>query len=82
MWTSNDQDAADALEDCLREGGRTPCRGEVSRRHTTLGTAIFECREHMIESLDRAERDRERYPVEAPGWFDPAYAGERWDDDY
>jgi hypothetical protein len=79
-----EQDAEAEAEGCLRDHGRGECRGVVSFRWTDAGSRIAECSHHMAASLERNAETRERYPDSpiAPGWFDEADAGERWDDDY
>jgi hypothetical protein len=85
MWTRNDQQAANdqaaTREGCLREGDGTACKGEITYRYSTLGTAIPECTTHMRASWDRLDEISERYPEQAPADFDPTYAGEQWDED-
>jgi hypothetical protein len=85
MWTRTDQEAADdeqaAAEGCLRGGGEVACFGAVTFRLSTLGTRIPECAKHMRISWDREAEISERYPAQAPADFDPAYAGEVWDED-
>jgi hypothetical protein len=43
------------------------------------------CEKHYVEYAERMDavhaETRRRYPRSAPADFDPAYAGERWDDD-
>lgn len=62
------------------------CGGEVEMRPslTGTGTAIPRCDRHWGLRLQREEQLRRDYPDSpiAPSWFDPTYAGERWDDDY
>ncbi len=68
---------------CLRENDQ--CRGEVSERASFAGTGtlIAECAAHLDRSIESNQRHREIYPdsPNAPSWFDPTDAGERWDDD-
>ena len=42
------------------------------------------CDFHQDQREQDRENSMERYADcdVAPSWFDPAYAGERWDDDY
>lgn len=40
------------------------------------------CDSCMDKYLATMARAREYQSPVAPAWFDPAYAGERWDDDY
>ena len=62
------------------------CGGEVELRPslTGTGTSIARCDRHWWLRLQREEELRKVYPDSpiAPSWFDPAAAGERWDDDY
>jgi hypothetical protein len=71
-------------EDCLENGGPTACSGEVLFREslTGTGTRIERCDRHWEARLVKEDEIRNRYPEQAPRDFDPAYAGERWDDDY
>jgi len=68
------------------------CEGEVIRELSTTGASSSErCRKHRSAYLDRmakVHRDvNEKFPgYDVPGspppaWFDPTYAGERWDED-
>lgn len=43
--------------------------------------AFPRCEFHQERRLDAAERTREFRSDVPPSWFDPAYAGERWDED-
>lgn len=60
------------------------CRGPVEYRAPLSGTgrSFPRCDRHWEERLAEQERINERYPDSpiAPSDFDPAYAGERWDD--
>ena len=62
------------------------CQGEVEYRYplSATGKPFPRCDHHWDERLVEQERINDRYPdsVSPPGWFDAAYAGERWDDDY
>lgn len=69
---------------CLNrhEGG---CQGEVSQ-HPSLagtGTLIARCDRHYEKYVEADQELRAVYPDSpiAPSWFDPTYAGERWDDE-
>ena len=72
--------------DCLEYGHTTPCRGPVTYRLSPNGTGmrIPRCDRHEQEAERRREEILERYPDSPipPSWFDPAAAGEHWDDDY
>lgn len=51
---------------------------------SATGRSFPRCEAHWEERLDRQAEINERYPDTpiAPSWFDPSYAGERWNDDY
>ena len=67
--------------ECL--SGPLGCEGEVSFHLTASGTRSFpRCEKHFAEYLEECQSIALRYPHNAPTDFDPAYAGERWDDDY
>lgn len=71
-----------ALE-CLDES--THCRGEVRYRDalTETGVRYPRCDAHWEKRLAKQRRIDEDYGYSnPPAWFDPSYAGERWDDDY
>lgn len=61
------------------------CRGEVLYREslTGTGTAIPRCDFHWGVRLDFQEQINRDYPDSPvpPAWFDPTFAGERWNDD-
>ncbi len=71
--------------DCLEFRDDGSCQGKVEY-HTLDGlTSWPRCIHHFDLRLKRYEEsDLERYANSdvAPSWFDPADAGERWDDDY
>lgn len=62
------------------------CRGPIEYRMplSATGRSFPRCEAHWEERLDRQAEINERYPDTpiAPSWFDPSYAGERWNDDY
>lgn len=74
--------------DCL--DGPEGCEGEVFERLTRSGSGMRfpRCEKHYAEyavEMDAKHAEtRRRYPDTdcPPSWFDPSYAGERWDDDY
>lgn len=72
-------------EECCRLG-MSPCRGsvEVHCSPSGSGRADYWCARHYDEALERDYRLRRDFPDSPlpPAWFDPANAGERWDDDY
>lgn len=43
--------------------------------------AFPRCEFHQARRLEQAERNREWQSDVAPSWFDPTYAGERWDEE-
>ena len=73
-------------EECLDYRSDTKCAGPVVYRLSPNGTGmrIPRCERHEDEVEERRAEIAERYPDSpfAPSWFDPAYAGERWDEDY
>lgn len=71
-------------EECLEYGDA--CSGPVEMRHSggMNGKSWPRCARHGEERLRDREGSVEMYADSdiAPSWFDPAAAGERWDDDY
>jgi len=71
-------------EDCLDFRDDGSCRGRVEFRQSLTGTglAIERCDGHWAARLETEDRIRHDYPDSpfAPSWFDPADAGEVWDD--
>jgi len=71
--------------DCL--DGPEGCTGETFARSTLSGSgdAYFRCDGHYDAYVERVQprmdEIRRRYPEHAPSDFDPAYAGESWDED-
>lgn len=70
---------------CLeRDSG--DCEGPVEWHSTDPGVrpAFPRCAFHWALRCGLEDRLRRDYPDSpmAPSWFDPANAGERWDDDY
>jgi hypothetical protein len=51
---------------------------------SATGRSFPRCAKHWDERLEEHERHVADYPDSpvAPAWFDPAAAGERWDEDY
>lgn len=70
--------------ECLEDYGEGTCSGPVEYHSLGSGNAFPRCEKHWSERLDRYENSIEQYADSdvAPSWFDPADAGERWDDDY
>lgn len=62
------------------------CAGEVEYRESLSGTGtpIPRCGKHWTERLALQRNLAVNYPDSStpPSWFDPANAGETWDDDY
>jgi hypothetical protein len=60
------------------------CRGPVQLREslTGTGTPIARCDKHWEQRLDLEQEIRRNYPDSPtpPDWFDPAAAGETWDE--
>lgn len=75
--------ASEPALECL--DGPEDCAGAVEFR-TTPDRSDFQafprCDFHFERRLEAAERNLELQSDTAPSWFDPAYAGERWDADY
>jgi hypothetical protein len=76
-----------------RDLGNTPCSGDVLSYLSKSGlTVTLRCELHQDEHRERMEELEGRLQRDYPGydnphssppaWFDPTYAGERWDDDY
>lgn len=68
---------------CLEEG--EDCRGKVEY-HWNPDRDDFKtfprCEFHQERRLTQAEKNRELLSDVPPDWFDPTYAGERWDEEY
>lgn len=75
---------SEVLEDveCLEKGPM--CSGKVEYRMplTATGKSFPRCALHWSQRLRVQEDIQERYPDSpaAPAWFDPAIAGESWDE--
>lgn len=71
-------------QDCLDHSEE--CSGEVEYRMPLSGTgrSFVRCDFHWDKRLDAQERINRTYPDSpaAPSWFDPANAGEQWDEYY
>jgi len=69
---------------CLDEG-RGHCEGQVEYRMplSATGRSFPRCEHHWNLRLDEQEKINDRYPNSdlAPADFDPAYAGERWNEE-
>lgn len=67
---------------CLEEG--PACAGEVEFHLNPDRDdlkAFPRCEFHQARRLEMANETREFRSDVSPAWFDPAYAGERWDED-
>ena len=71
--------------ECLDDPDGTTCRGPVELWWSggSHGRSWPRCTYHGEARLERYENSMERYADSdvAPDWFDPTYAGERWEDD-
>ena len=71
-------------EALICQDGPEGCRGPVEWR-TTPDRDDFKhfprCEAHFERRCEQAERTLELMSDVPPRWFDPAYAGERWDED-
>ena len=69
---------------CLDEDDGV-CEGAVEHRMalSSTGRSFPRCERHWQARLDRQEQISRDYPDSPcpPGWFDPAAAGESWDED-
>lgn len=63
------------------EGG---CKGVIEYRYplSATGRSFPRCDSHWEKRLEVQRGIERRYPQHAPADFDPAYAGESWDEDY
>lgn len=60
------------------------CAGPVEWRTTpdrSDGKHFPRCEAHHEARLAKAEENLELLSPTPPAWFDPSYAGERWDED-
>lgn len=61
------------------------CEGPVYEYYSRSGiTKATRCERHQMQKEAKLDEIAHRYPDSdvAPAWFDPTYAGERWNDDY
>lgn len=84
MSTMDSDEEQLTYEDCVN--GPDGCTGRVEYRMALSGTgeSYPRCDGHWSDRLDTEERLRQDYPdsPNPPPWFDPANAGETWNDDY
>lgn len=69
--------------ECL--DGPKGCAGSVEYRYplSYTGRSFPRCEAHWEQRLDEQEQIQSRYGGDVPpADFDPAYAGEHWDEDY
>lgn len=67
---------------CLNEG--PDCEGPVEFHLRPSDWKSFpRCEFHQAQREEQRENSMEKYADSdiAPDWFDPSYAGERWEDD-
>ena len=71
---------------CLDDRDEDECVGPVAQHYNgdPDGKTWPRCSLHQNKREEREANSIERYANSdiAPRWFDPADAGERWDDDY
>jgi len=74
-------DSSEPLE-CL-DAHKGPCTGEVAYRPSLspTGKMFARCDGHWEQRVDKQQEIDARYPATPPTWFDPAYAGEVWDEE-
>jgi hypothetical protein len=95
-WTLRVDGSLDSLEcDKAGDGRHTParclddhtgiaCRGPVELRYSPFGQRSWpRCAAHEDAQWERYDDSIARYSYSdcVPDWFDPDYAGERWEDD-
>lgn len=72
--------------ECLDDIGNPddPCEGAVEYRMALSATGVSypRCEKHWAARMETQEAINRRYPQHPPSDFDPAYAGERWDEEY
>jgi hypothetical protein len=70
------------MDKCLQEG--PDCSGPVEYRLSPDRddfASFPRCEFHWHKRLEAAERNLELLSDVPPPWFDPTYAGERWNED-
>lgn len=67
---------------CL-DSSQGACAGEVEYRFplSATGRSFPRCDKHWAARLEVQEGINRRYPQHAPSDFDPAFAGEAWEED-
>lgn len=67
--------------ECL--DGPAGCSGKVEWHSVSgYGNAFPRCAGHWSKRLDKQAHINELTSATPAAWFDPSFAGERWDDDY
>jgi hypothetical protein len=72
------------MDDLTCIDGPAGCAGPVEWRTTsdrTDGKHFRRCEAHGAAREAKAGRNLELQSDVAPAWFDPSYAGERWEED-
>jgi hypothetical protein len=70
-----------AEKDCLDyQAGGWAGGGEVRPPPSGNGRSFLRCHAHWSARLEKQQEINDRYPEQAPADFDPAYAGESWDE--
>jgi hypothetical protein len=73
-------------EMCIDFNEEDPCKGPIEFHSVDPGRAeaFPRCEKHWAKRLERRENSIEKYENSdvVPAWFDPTYAGERWEEDY
>lgn len=73
------------LRTSFEDRDETDCQGEVAYHSTDPGVrpAFPRCERHWLARVEADQEHRTIYPDSpiAPAWFDPAAAGERWDEE-
>jgi len=76
---------ADRELECLDDYGdaEDPCEGAVQYRMALSGTgqSFPRCERHWAKRVEVQDGINRRYPSQQPADFDPAYAGESWDEE-
>lgn len=66
-------------DSCMNEGDGTSCHGSLTVTFSQMGTRLVRCARHQARRDAVEEHIRELESPFAPAWFDPADAGESWD---